>query len=132
MWGRSFISQGISLVTNGNRLRSRKGSQVSSTSRLPRARNHNARGHDMAHKKEQEIIKGRPMAIAPEAASASVDGPAFLNRPDGEPHYHGSPILMDVVAEGFSLGKVTDFAIDHCDSRHASVVDPDNRRADIV
>ena len=86
----------------------------------------------MAHKKKDEIIKGRPMAIDPEAASASVDGPAFLNPPDGAPVYHGFPILKDVVVEGFSLGKITDFETEHCDSGDAFVVAPDNSRAGIV
>jgi len=86
----------------------------------------------MAHKKKDEIIKGRPMAIDPEAASASVDGPAFLNPPDGARVYHGFPILKDVVVAGFSLGKITDFEAEHCESGDAFVVAPDNSRAGIV
>src|SRR5882762_10116070 len=132
MWGRSFIWRGISLATNGNRSRSRRGNRRSSTSRLLRARSRNDSGCDMAHKKKDEIIKGRPMAIDPEAASASVDGPAFLNPPDGARVYHGFPILKDVVSEGFCLGKITDFEAEHCDSGDAFVVAPDNSRAGIV
>ena len=63
----------------------------------------------MAHKKKDETKKGRPIAVDPEAASAYAAGPAFLNRPERAPVYHGFPVLKDVVAEGFCLGKITDF-----------------------
>jgi hypothetical protein len=86
----------------------------------------------MAQKKKGEIIAGRPIAIDPEAASASADGPAFLNPLDGSPVYHGLPILRDVVVEGFCLGTITDFEAEHCDSGDAFVVAPDNSRAGIV
>jgi hypothetical protein len=85
----------------------------------------------MANEKKDEIIAGRPMAVDREAASASVNGPAFLNPPDGAPVYHGFPILKDVVVEGFCLGKITDFEAEHCDSGDAFVVAPDNSRAGI-
>jgi hypothetical protein len=86
----------------------------------------------MAQEKKDEIRAGRPIAVDPEAASASADGPAFLNPPDGAPVYHGFPILKDVAEEGFSLGKITDFEVAHCDYGDAFVVAPDNSRAGIV
>ncbi len=86
----------------------------------------------MAHKKKDEIITGRPIAVDHEAASASAAGAAFLNPPDGAPVYHGFPILKDVVEEGFSFGKITDFESEHCDCGDAFVVAPDGSRAGLV
>jgi hypothetical protein len=86
----------------------------------------------MAHKKKDKVIEGRPLAVDPEAASASTDGPAFVNPPDGAPVYHGFPILKDVVVEGFCLGKITDFEAEYCDYGDAFVVAPDNSRAGLV
>jgi hypothetical protein len=53
--------------------------------------------------------KGRPLAVDPNTASASPTEPAFLARPAGAPVYHGFQVLEDVVVEGFTFGKLTDF-----------------------
>jgi hypothetical protein len=35
--------------------------------------------------------------------------PAFVARPPGAPVYHGFEVMSDVVVEGFTFGKITDF-----------------------
>jgi hypothetical protein len=41
----------------------------------------------------------------------------------------GSFILDDVTAEGFTLGKITDFEAEPCDEGDAFVIAPDGSRA---
>jgi hypothetical protein len=53
-------------------------------------------------------------------------------RPAGAPVYHGFEVLNDVVVEGFTFGKITDFEIEPCDEGDAFVVAPDNTRAGLV
>ena len=124
MWGKLFISRGTPLAKSGNRSRSRKRNLPSSTGKLQPARSHSDSELEMAQKKKDEIIAGRPLAVDREAASVSADGPAFLHPPVGAPIYHGFPILRDVVVEGFCLGKITDFEAEQCDSGDSFVVAP--------
>jgi hypothetical protein len=76
--------------------------------------------------------KGRPLAIDSTAKSASPTEPAFLSPPEGAPGYHGFVILDDVVADGFTLGKITDFEAGPCDEGDAFVIAPDGSRAGLV
>lgn len=76
--------------------------------------------------------KGRPLAIDPNAESASRTEPAFIARPQGAPVYHGFRVLEDVVVEGFTFGKITDFEAEPCEEGDAFVVAPDNSRAGLV
>jgi len=75
---------------------------------------------------------GRPLAIDATARSASPTEPAFIARPDGAPVYHGFVILDDVTADGFTLGKITDFEIEPCMEGDAFVIAPDGSRAGLV
>jgi hypothetical protein len=59
--------------------------------------------------------KGRPLAIDPMAQSASPTEPAFIAPPEGAPVHHGFVILEDVLADGFTLGKITDFEAEPCE-----------------
>ena len=55
------------------------------------------------------------------AKSASRTEPAFVAKPEGAPIYHGFQILSDVVVEGFTFGKISDFDAEPCTvspSRH--------------
>jgi hypothetical protein len=58
--------------------------------------------------------RGLPLALDPNAESASDTEPAFIAKPAGAPAYYGFLILKDVVVEGFTF------------------VAPDNSRAGIV
>lgn len=73
-----------------------------------------------------------PLAIDPKSPSASSIEPAFIARPEGEPVYHGFKVLSNVVVEGFTLGKITDFEVESTDTGDAFVVAPDNSRAGLV
>ena len=76
--------------------------------------------------------KGRPLAIDANAVSASPTEPAFVARPAGAPVYHGFQVLEDVVVEGFTFGKITDFEAELCEEGDAFLVAPDNSRAGLV
>lgn len=76
--------------------------------------------------------KGRPLAIDPDAESASRTEPAFIARPECAPVYHGFQLLDDVVVEGFTFGKITDFEAERCEEGDAFLVAPDNSRAGLV
>src|SRR5579885_1087983 len=76
--------------------------------------------------------KARPLAIDPNAESASRTEPAFIARPAGAPVYHGFQVLEDVVVEGFTFGKITDFEAELCEEGDAFLVAPDNSRAGLV
>ena len=60
-------------------------------------------------KKETQAPRGQPIALDPDALSASPSEPAFIARPTGAPVYHGFQVLDDVKFDGFTLGKITDF-----------------------
>jgi hypothetical protein len=75
---------------------------------------------------------GHPLAVDPLAESASPTEPAFIARPKGAPVYHGFPILSDVIVDGFTYGKISDFDAERCSEGDAFVVAPDNSRAGLV
>lgn len=83
-------------------------------------------------RKKREKLRGRPLAIDLSAASSSQSEPAFISPPPGAPAYHGFPVLSDVTAEGFTLGKITDFELESCSEGDAFVVAPDGGRAGLV
>jgi hypothetical protein len=58
---------------------------------------------------KDEEPKGKPVAIDPNAISASPTKPAFVAPPKGAPVYHGFVVLEDVSVEGFTFGAITDF-----------------------
>lgn len=76
--------------------------------------------------------KARPLAVDHNAQSVSPTEPAFIARPKGAPVYHGFVILEDVVVDGFTLGKITDWEAEPCDTGDAFVISPDGSRAGIV
>jgi hypothetical protein len=73
--------------------------------------------------------RGRPLAIDHKAASTSPTEPAFIARPEGAPVYHGFVILDDIAIEGFTLGKLTDWEAEPCETGDAFVIAPDGSRA---
>jgi hypothetical protein len=79
-----------------------------------------------------DIQHGRPLAVAPDAQSASPTEPAFIARPEGAPVYYGFVVLNDVIVDGFTLGKITDFEAVPCDEGDAFVIAPDGSRAGLV
>jgi len=76
--------------------------------------------------------RGRPLAVDPTAKNESPTEPAFVARPKGAPVYYGFVVLDDVTAEGFTLGKITDFEAEPCDEGDAFVIAPDGSRAGLV
>ena len=72
------------------------------------------------------------MAPDPLAESASQTESAFIAMPADAPVYHGFQILSDVVVEGFTFGKISDFEGESCTEGDAFVVAPDNSRAGLV
>jgi hypothetical protein len=81
---------------------------------------------------KDEEPKGKPVAIDPNAISASPTEPAFVAPPKGAPVYHGFVVLEDVSVEGFTFGAITDFEAEACDAGDAFVVAPDGSRAGLV
>jgi len=81
---------------------------------------------------ENSLLKGRPLAIDPKSTSASPTDPAFVARPIGAPVYHGFVVLEDVNVEGFTLGAITDFEAEPCDTGDAFVIAPDGSRSGLV
>jgi hypothetical protein len=79
-----------------------------------------------------DMSKGRPLAIDATALSASPTEPAFISPPEGAPVYHGFFVLDDVTAEGFTLGKITDFEAEPCEEGDTFVIAPDGSRAGLV
>jgi hypothetical protein len=67
-----------------------------------------------------------------DAHSASRTEPAFIAKPAGAPVYYGFQVLEDVVVEGFTFGKITDFEAEPCQEGDAFLVAPDNSRAGLV
>src|SRR5437016_10908252 len=84
----------------------------------------------MANMKKQP--KGRSLAVDPNATSSCSTELAFIAKPAGAPVYHGFQVLEDVVVEGFTFGKITDFEAEPCQEGDAFVVAPDNSRAGLV
>jgi hypothetical protein len=82
--------------------------------------------------KEPPASQGHPLALGPNARSASPTEPAFIARPEGAPVYHGFQVLPDVVVEGFTFGTITDFEAGPCDAGDAFVIAPDGSRAGLV
>lgn len=80
----------------------------------------------------KEVRQGRPLAIDHKAVSASPTEPAFVTRPLGAALYHGFVILDDVVVDGFTLGKITDWEAEPCETGDAFVIAPDGSRAGLV
>jgi len=76
--------------------------------------------------------RGRRIALDPLAKSASRTEPAIIAKPEGAPMYHGFQILSDVVVEGFTFGKISDFNAEPCTEGDAFVIAPDNSRAGLV
>jgi len=79
-----------------------------------------------------ERQRGRPLALDHSATSASPTEPAFIARPERAPVYHGFVVLDDVVVDGFTLGKITDWEPEPCEAGDAFVIAPDGSRAGIV
>lgn len=84
------------------------------------------------HGKKPEPTLGRPVALDRDALSASHAEPAFIARPLGAPVYHGFQVLGDVIVDGFTFGKITDFEIETCNEGDAFVVAPDDSRAGLI
>jgi hypothetical protein len=66
-------------------------------------------------------LLGRRIAFDPTAQSASPTEPAFIAPPKGAPVHHGFQILRDVVVQGFTLAKITDFDSEKCSEGDASL-----------
>jgi hypothetical protein len=79
-----------------------------------------------------ETPHGRPLAVDHQAVSASSTEPAFVARPEGAPVYHGFVVLEDVTVDGFTLGKITDWEAEPCETGDAFVIAPDGSRAGLV
>ena len=75
---------------------------------------------------------GRPLAVNQTAQSSSPTEPAFVARPEGAPVYHGFVVLDDVGVDGFTLGKITDWEVEPCETGDAFVIAPDGSRAGLV
>ena len=78
------------------------------------------------------IQHGRPLAVDPKAKSECPTEPAFVAPLEGAPVYHGFVVLDEVTAEGFTLGKITDFEVGPCMEGDAFVIAPDGSRAGLV
>jgi hypothetical protein len=76
--------------------------------------------------------QSQPLAIDRTATSPSPSEPAFVARPKGAPVYHGFVVLQDVNVEGFTLGAITDFEAEPCDTGDGFVVAPDGSRGGLV
>lgn len=68
----------------------------------------------------------------PKAVSAQPGTPAFLAPPKGSPIYYGFVVLEDVVAGGFTMGKITDFEAEPTDVGDGFVIAPDGSRCGLV
>ncbi len=80
----------------------------------------------------EEIRHGRLLAVDNKAKSASPTEPAFVARPEGAPVYHGFVVLDDVTVDGFTIGKITDWDAEPCETGDAFVIAPDGSRAGLV
>jgi hypothetical protein len=82
--------------------------------------------------KNGKDLVGRQIAFDPSAESGSPTEAGFIAPPKGAPVYHGFQILSDVVVQGFTLGKITDFEGEQCDEGDSFVIAPDNSRCGLV
>ena len=82
--------------------------------------------------REQEKPTGRPLALDPAAESVARNQPAFIAPPAGAPAYFGFQVMEDVVVEGFTLGKISDFEAEPSTEGDAFVIAPDGSRAGLV
>jgi hypothetical protein len=76
--------------------------------------------------------KNRPLAVDHQAMTAKFGQPPFAARPTGAPVYYGFQVLADVAAQGFVLGKITDFEAEPTDAGDAFVIAPDDSRCGLV
>ena len=81
---------------------------------------------------KRDLPKGRPLAVDLAARSSSKTEPAFIARPAGAPVYHGFQVLSDVVVDGFTFGKITDFEAEPANAGDAFVIAPDASRAGLI
>jgi HEAT repeat protein len=87
----------------------------------------------LEERKQREYMRGRIVALDPEAVSADDELPAFMAPPPDAPAYYGFVVLDDIEVEGFRLGKISDFeAMPDMVSGDAFIVAPDNSRAGLV
>ncbi|MFN0278801.1 MAG: 3-deoxy-8-phosphooctulonate synthase [Pyrinomonadaceae bacterium] len=87
--------------------------------------------------KDDEIdfadTKPRQLMLDDTAVSAGSELPAFLAKPEGSPAYHGFPLVLETMTDGWCLGAITEYLDpDGCDSGDAYVVAPDGTRAGLV
>ena len=80
----------------------------------------------------EERQRGRPLAVDRNAKSASDSEPAFISPPKGAPAYYGFVVVEDVIVDGFTLGKITDWEVEPCNEGDAFVIAPDGSRAGLV
>ncbi|MGH9532456.1 MAG: hypothetical protein ACRD2Q_08680 [Terriglobales bacterium] len=81
----------------------------------------------MGDEPSNTVPKGQPLALDLNARSATPDLPAFLNRPAGAPVYHGFEVT-DLVVDGFTFGKITDFETEPAEEGDAFIIAPDDSR----
>ena len=79
-----------------------------------------------------QVPRGRRLAVDPNAVSTAADAPAFVAPPPGAPVYYGFVVLPDVLVDGFTLGKITDFEAEPSDYGDAFVIAPDDSRCGLV
>jgi len=77
-------------------------------------------------------IFGSPGKASSCVQAKSHREPAFVAKPEHAPVYHGFPILSDVVVEGFTFRKISDFNSEPCTEGDAFVAAPDNSSAGLV
>jgi hypothetical protein len=87
---------------------------------------------EMSEEKPKTPDSGHPTAFDPSAKSRSQTEPAFVARPEDAPVYDSFQTLSDVVVDGFTFGKISDFEAELCSEGDAFVVAPDNSRAGLV
>src|ERR1051326_5439781 len=78
-------------------------------------------------------MKGRPIAVDPNARSARPGEPPFVARPEGTPVYHGFTVVDESETEGWRYGAITAFeGITTQDAGDGFVITPDGSRAGLV
>jgi hypothetical protein len=78
-----------------------------------------------------EIQHGRPLAIdARRGVLRPPNQPS--SPPNGAPVYYGFVVLDDVHVDGFTLGKITGWEAEPCETGDAFVIAPDGSRAGLV
>jgi len=77
--------------------------------------------------------QGRQLKLDDAAASASLDLPGFLAKPEGVPACHGFPLVSETMTNGWCLGAITEYEDpEGCTSGDAYVIAPDGSRAGLV